>query len=50
MKRAKKEKKQEKIFEKQIANEKKKKGLETHKLVKKFNLRNKLNKSSVLFT
>ena len=46
-KEKKKEEKKRKILEKQIANEELKKVLLTQKLVKKFNLRNKLNKSSV---
>ena len=48
MKKRKKEKKTREIFEKQITNEELKKDLQAPKsLSKKFNLRNKLNKSSV---
>ena len=48
MKKRKKEKKTIKILEKQIANEELKTDLQTPKsLSKKFNLRNKLKKSSV---
>ena len=47
-KTGKKEKKTRKTFEKQIANEElKKRSSDTQNLVKKFNLKNKLNKSSV---
>ena len=48
MKNRKKRKKTRKTFEKQIANEElQKRSSDTQNLVKKFNLKNKLNKSSV---